>query len=200
MPAILCEDLKNKSLRMFLKQQKIVFQGKGVKLGELIEADEIKGYSLNQILELKIVGIELKKPDPYYERLIFAKNHLNPEIQKDFHSGKFDEFITCNEIEYERFILSNIEAHLIEISDFGETIWKKSSKSVEKLRIYKDKAKTSTSNEGKFLISFETATLIMGKAGLGKSKFLENVVFRIKESKPNYWVQNVELKAFYRIG
>lgn len=150
MPPILCEDLEDLSLRKLLKQKEIKFQGIEVQLGDVINADKIKSCSLIQILELKIVGSELKRPDPYYERKLFICNYLKSDIQDDSKSGKFDEFVTSNEAEYEQIISSNCGAHLIEINDSDDTLWKNSSKSVEELRNYQDTSKSSKIEEDTF--------------------------------------------------
>lgn len=142
---------------------------------------------------------------------MFRKIYLSIQLLEDFNTKTFNEHLCFSEDEYENFIKNyqkNTPAHWIEKvysmnsntqarpAQISHLVWKKSNQSVRPLRTYIKKNEFFELKEESFLTNFEPIRLISGKAGMGKSSFMDNLACNLKQKFPNYWVQNFKLQAY----
>lgn len=149
------------------------------------------------------------KPDNYISRSMYRKTNLKSQLREDFESKTFKDHLCFSEDEYKKFLLCNPvgTVHLVEEVplkkdaatsqtqqqgqiDISHLVWKKSRHSLQHLRDY-FKKKTSKINENSFscIETFNPLILISGQAGMGKSSFMENLAYNLKQKFPECWVQ-----------
>ncbi len=188
-----------------INDKKITLQGVTIDANKIINKNskDILGLSLTKLLNFSKIGGPICDPTEnlYIDRVLVHDIQLNPEVKEDpllkekitFDATEFESRCRDNEKEFEK-AKSGAELHFLfeKLDKDGkveELWWRKYKGSIKKLRKYfKSAVPEHLENVDEYS---DRITLIVDKAGNGKTTYFNHMAKKLKEEFEDHFVINV---------